>query len=44
MLDGQCFEFFGGALLAIPHVGLGEHEDLCYAFLVAYHNAKVSGR
>jgi len=44
VLDGQCFEFLGNALPAIAHVGPGEHEDSCYAFLLAYQNAKMFGR
>jgi hypothetical protein len=44
MLDGQCFEFLGDALPAIAHAGPGEPEDPCYAFPVAYQDAKVSGR
>ncbi len=44
VLDGQCFKFLGDVLPAIVHVGLGELEDPCYAFPVAYQNAKVSGR
>ncbi len=44
MLDGQCFKFLGDALPAIAHVGPGEPEDPCYAFPVAYQNAKVSRR
>jgi len=44
VLEGQCFEFFSDTFLAIAHVGPGELEDPCYAFPVAYQNAKVSER
>ncbi len=43
MLDGQCFKFLGDTLPAIAHAGPSELEDPCYAFPVAYHNAKMSG-
>jgi hypothetical protein len=44
VLDGKHFEFLGDTLPTIAHDGLGEHEDLRYAFHVAYQNAKVFGR
>jgi hypothetical protein len=42
VLDGQCFKFLGDVLPAIAHAGPSEPEDSCYAFPVAYQNAKVS--
>ncbi len=42
VLDGQCFEFLGDVLPTIVHAGPSEPEDPCYAFHVAYQNAKVS--
>ncbi len=44
VLDGQCFDFLNDTFPAIAHAGLGEPEDPCYAFPVAYQNVKVSGR
>ncbi len=44
MLDSQRFEFFGNALPIIAFTGPGEHDDLHYAFPIAYQNTKASGR
>jgi hypothetical protein len=44
MLDGQRFKFLGDAFSTTAHAGLSEPDDLCYAFHVAYRNAKVSRR
>jgi hypothetical protein len=43
VLDSQRFEFLGDAFSVIVHAGPSEPNDLCYAFLVAYRNAKASG-
>jgi hypothetical protein len=44
VLDGHHFEFLGDPLPAVAFVGLSEHDDLRYAFLVAYRDAKTFGR
>jgi hypothetical protein len=43
VLDGQRFEFLSDNLPAIAHAGPSEPGDPCYAFPVAYQNAKMFG-
>ncbi len=44
VLDSHCFKFLGNALSVVALAGLGEHDDLCYAFPAIYRDAKAFGR
>jgi hypothetical protein len=44
VLNSQRFKFLGNALPAVAFAGLGEPNDLRYAFPLAYQDAKMFGR
>jgi hypothetical protein len=44
MFDSQRYEFLGDTLSAVALVGVGEPNDMCYTFPVAYSNANAFGR
>jgi hypothetical protein len=44
MLDDQRYRFLGDALLTTILTGLGELDNPCYGFLVAYWDVEASRR